>query len=212
VARRTAAEALATRERLLEVATARFVADGYASVSVDEVAAGAEVTRGALYHHFPDGKHALFEEIYRRALAGLDAELSAAGLRAAEETGDLWTALQAGTERYLQACLDPAFTRIVLFEGPVALGFERWEAIDLAFSVAQVEGILQLLIATGELSEQPVGPLARILVGGFNMAGRQIATADDPARAVAEFGEAFRRLVAGLRAAAAPDHREAHPG
>lgn len=198
MARRTAEEAQATRERLLDVAAERFVADGYASVSVDQIASEADVTRGALYHHFPDGKRALFEELYHRALATLDAEVGAAGLRAAEETGDLWEALHAGTERYLEGCLDPAFTRIALYDGPVALGFERWEAIDLEFSVAQFEGILELLIAAGELDEQPVEPLARILVGGFNMAGRQIATADDPARAVVEYGEVLRRLIAGL--------------
>lgn len=209
MARRTAEEARATRARLLEVATRRFVADGYANVSADQIASEAEVTRGALYHHFPDGKRALFEEIYSQTLARLDRAVGQAGLEAAEQTGDLWEALHAGTERYLEGCLDPTFTRIALYEGPVALGFERWEAIDLEFSVAQFEGILLLLIADGALPEQPVEPLARVLVAAFNMAGRQIATAADPAQAVREYGRVLRELIEGLSPARRGDASDA---
>src|SRR6266487_1687549 len=41
-----------TRRALIEAATRLFTENGYAETSIDEVAAGARVTRGALYHHF----------------------------------------------------------------------------------------------------------------------------------------------------------------
>lgn len=201
MARRTAVEAAQTREDLLDAATRLFVDDGFNDVSVDAIATAAGVTRGALYHHFPDGKGAIFEAIYRRELERFDRQMTDAGTRAIEETGDLWAGLWAGTDRYLELCTGPTFARIALYEGPAALGHERWEAIDTEFSVAQFHGILELLMATGEIATQPVEPLARILVGAYNMAARQIVIADDPARAVVTYGDALRSIVAGLRTA-----------
>ncbi len=42
------------RSRLLEVARRRFASDGALSATLDEVRREAEVSVGALYHHFPD--------------------------------------------------------------------------------------------------------------------------------------------------------------
>ena len=198
MARRTAADAAETRRTLIEVGTRLFTRDGYATVTAEVLVAEAGVTRGALYHHFPDGKPGLFEAVYREVLQHLDDEVGAAGTRAAEETGDLWAAFWAGTDRYLALCLDPTIARIALFEGPAALGWETWEAIDLEFSVAQFAGILEFLMAIGEIAEQPLEPLARVLVAAYNQAGRQIATATDPATAEAEYRQVMRTLVAGL--------------
>lgn len=198
MARRTAAEAAQTRQELVRVATRLFTEHGYADVSAEAVVATAGLTRGALYHHFPTGKPALFEAVYRAVLQRLDEETAAAGTAAAIETGQLWAAFWAGTDRYLELCLDPEISRIALFEGPVALGWERWEAIDMEFSVAQFSGILELLMATGELTAQPLEPLAKILVGAYNQAGRQIALAPDQRAAAAEYRRVLRVLVEAM--------------
>lgn len=198
MARRSAADAAETRRTLIDVGTRLFAEQGYAAVTAEALVAEAGVTRGALYHHFPDGKPGLFEAVYREVLQRLDDAVSEAGLRAAEDTGDLWAAFWAGTDRYLELCLDPTISRIALFEGPAALGWETWEAIDLEFSVAQFAGIVELLIAVGEIADQPVEPLAKVLVAAYNQAGRQIATADDPATAEADYRLVLRTLVAGL--------------
>jgi AcrR family transcriptional regulator len=200
MAKRTAAEAAETRRALLAAGAELFATQGYAAVSAEALVAAAGVTRGALYHHFSDGKAGLFEAVYREVLQRIDDETGAAGTRAAEETGDLWAAFWAGTDRYLELCLDPVVVRIALFEGPVALGWERWEAIDMEFSVAQFAGIIELLMLTGELDEQPIEPLAKVLVGAYNQAGRQIATATDPVVAEADYRRVLRTLVSGLAA------------
>lgn len=207
MARRTAEEAARTRQDLLDAATRLFVEQGFAAVTADAIASAAGVTRGALYHHFPDGKPGLFDEIYRDLLVGFDAEMNAAGVQAVRETGDLWEALWAGTDRYLELCTGPTFARIALHEGPAALGYDRWEALDTEFSVAQFTGILTLLMADGEIAEQPVEPLARVLVGAYNMAARQIAIADDVEAAARDYGRVLRTLVTS--AAGRPDRRPA---
>lgn len=49
----------ATRAKIIEVARAAFLPDGYGGTSLDKIAAAAGVTKGALYHHYAS-KKALF--------------------------------------------------------------------------------------------------------------------------------------------------------
>ncbi len=56
------------RERLLAAALARFDADGPLSVTLDDIRREADVSVGALYHHFPD-KSALASALYVQLLA-----------------------------------------------------------------------------------------------------------------------------------------------
>lgn len=43
-----------TREKLLEAAFAQIHSHGFQAVSLDEILSDTEVTKGALYHHFPN--------------------------------------------------------------------------------------------------------------------------------------------------------------
>ena len=59
------ASAASTRDALVDVAERLFVEHGYAATSLDAIVGGAEVTKGALYHHF-SGKQAVFEAAFAR--------------------------------------------------------------------------------------------------------------------------------------------------
>lgn len=65
--RRTKADALATRHQILDAAEAAFLARGVAHTRLQDVAAAAGVTRGAIYWHFAD-KAELFNAMMERAL------------------------------------------------------------------------------------------------------------------------------------------------
>ena len=54
-----------TSARLLATARKWFFEKGYAGTSMDELCAGAGVTRGALYHNF-GGKEGLLEAVVRQ--------------------------------------------------------------------------------------------------------------------------------------------------
>src|SRR6478752_5159149 len=54
-----------TRRALVDVAEQLFTEHGYAGTSLDAIVAGADVTKGALYHHY-SGKQALFEAVFER--------------------------------------------------------------------------------------------------------------------------------------------------
>ena len=65
--RRTKEEAQGTRNRILDAAEQVFHAKGVAHASLEEIAASAEVTRGAIYWHFRD-KAELFEAMMQRVM------------------------------------------------------------------------------------------------------------------------------------------------
>lgn len=54
-----------TRERVRQAALSLFCERGYAAVSMDDVAAGAQCSKGGLYHHF-SGKTSVLEAVVRR--------------------------------------------------------------------------------------------------------------------------------------------------
>jgi len=60
--RRTKEEAEQTRQNLMRVALTVFNKNGYANTRLEDIAKAADVTRGAIYHHF-GSKAELFKEI-----------------------------------------------------------------------------------------------------------------------------------------------------
>jgi AcrR family transcriptional regulator len=64
------------RSRLLQVARRRFAVDGALVPTLDEVRREAEVSVGALYHHFPD-KSALAAAVYAQLIAEYQARFIA---------------------------------------------------------------------------------------------------------------------------------------
>ena len=67
MARKTREEALATRNRIIDAAETVFHEKGVAHASLEEIAAAAGVTRGAIYWHFKD-KAELFDAMMQRVM------------------------------------------------------------------------------------------------------------------------------------------------
>jgi AcrR family transcriptional regulator len=64
----SSARSSGARVRLLDVARRRFAVDGAIAATLDEVRREADVSVGALYHHFPD-KPALAAAVYAQVMA-----------------------------------------------------------------------------------------------------------------------------------------------
>jgi TetR/AcrR family acrAB operon transcriptional repressor len=84
--RKTKAEAFATRRAILDAAERLFEAQGVSGTSLQDIAAAAGVTRGAVYWHFKD-KGDLFNAMMSRVC--LPMEAAAAGLAASEASPPL---------------------------------------------------------------------------------------------------------------------------
>ncbi|HEX2086534.1 MAG TPA: TetR/AcrR family transcriptional regulator [Solirubrobacteraceae bacterium] len=193
-ARTKAEQGEATRARLVRVARRLFASKGYGATSIGDITSGARVTRGALYHHFPD-KAALFEAVFLQIEEELGPKIGAAV--AAEKRPE--RRLEAGLNAFLDACLDAEFQRIVMLDAPSVLGWERWHEIDAAYGLGMTQIALQSAMEDGYLRRQDPEPLAHLILGALNEAGLAIARADDVGAARRRFGEALEQWVDGLR-------------
>lgn len=114
-----------TRTALLAAAREIFTRQGYELTRIEEVVRAARVTRGALYHHFPD-KRALFEAL----VVDLQQEV-AHGVRTTVRTDpDRVRQLAEGIAAFMERCTEPSYRRLVIDEAPAVLGSKRCREIE----------------------------------------------------------------------------------
>ncbi|MGH3328155.1 MAG: TetR/AcrR family transcriptional regulator [Streptomycetales bacterium] len=187
----------ATREGLLESALQLFAERGYIRTSLDDIASAARVTKGALYHHF-GGKQALFEAVLDR----LEMRMQQRVMQAASGAGDAWDASLAGIDAFLTVSCEPAYARLVIQEGPVALGWERWRECEEKYAYGLVQSFLRALIETGSIAPVPLESATQVTFGMLNAAALALAEAPNAERprVKAEMAALLRRFLLGLRA------------
>ncbi|HEY5814858.1 MAG TPA: helix-turn-helix domain-containing protein [Solirubrobacterales bacterium] len=194
-ARTQAERSETTRNALVAAARELFAERGYAGVGTEEIVRAAGVTRGALYHHF-DGKRELFAAVYEQ----IEIELAQRIATGALESGaaEPLAAMRAGAEMFLQACTEPDVQQIALLDGPSVLGWDRWREIAAEHGLGLIEGTLQAAIEAGAIAEQPVRPLAHVLMGALDEAAMLVARAADPDLMRVEVGRTIDLLLVGL--------------
>src|SRR5438445_3309170 len=147
----------ASRLALVDSATRLFTERGYAETSIDQVAADARLSKGAVYHHFAN-KQALFEAVLER----LEAETVEAIVAASSSKNSTWDAGVAGLDAFLQRCLDPTYQRLCFMEGPVALGFTCWWEQGEKHEVALINAMLEALKHEGLIEPDDIEMLTRL--------------------------------------------------
>jgi len=76
-----------TRDRILDLAESAVLAKGFDATSIDELVAGAEITKGGFFYHFPD-KTALARALIERYIAREEALFDDLFGRAADLSDD----------------------------------------------------------------------------------------------------------------------------
>lgn len=74
--------------------------------------------------------------------------------------GDPWDTAVRALNVFLDECTDVAYQRIVLQEGPVALGWARWRELDERHMVGLIRDLVDELISAG-VFRPPVVPAHR---------------------------------------------------
>ena len=189
------AEARATRETLVQAALDLFTERGYAEVGTEEIVARADVTRGALYHHFKD-KRDLFRAVHER----VESELVARVAASMEATEDPWEVLVTGTMAFLDACEEPAVKRVALTDAPAVLGWKEWREVDNRYGLGLTRAGLQAAVDAGVLRPIDVEATAHLFVAALSEAAFVIANATEPRRTRERVQEALLGLAEGLRA------------
>ncbi|WP_299655568.1 TetR/AcrR family transcriptional regulator [uncultured Jannaschia sp.] len=171
--RRTQAERRdATRAQLMDAARALFVAKGYADTGTPEIVAAANVTRGALYHHFV-GKTELFRAVCIREAEAVGRAIDAATL----DLHDAGQALRVGAVAYLDAMNVPGRSRLLLLDVPAVLGHGEAGELTLGEGHAQLrEGLAQALPSAGN---DEIDATADILSAAFDRTALAIAQGGD---------------------------------
>ncbi|GGA62220.1 TetR family transcriptional regulator [Pseudoclavibacter endophyticus] len=185
--RASAADAAKTATRIADDATRLFQARGFSRVTLDDVAAAADVTRGAVYHHYGSKKG-----VFLAVAARLQAQVANAVTNAAEQPGlDANAALRAGSHAFLEAISTGPAARVLLIEAPAVLDWQEWRRLDAENSAAHLREGLR---ATG-VAESLLDAMTAHLSGAMNEAALWAAQAPDPAAALALAHEALDVLL-----------------
>lgn len=187
-------QARATRERLEQVARKLFAQRGFSDVSAEELVAAAQVTRGALYHHY-DGKEGLLAAVAENVMRELHAKLAAeaAGAR------DPLQGLQRGIRAFLDLGTKPATQRILLIDAPAVLGWQAWRAMDERYGLGLLRHGLAAATEAGLLTEYDPDMLAHLLLGALTEAAMMIVRAKNPASARKAAEHAIEAMIEGWR-------------
>ena len=194
---RRAAYSASTKRALVEVAETLFTEHGYANASLDSIVAGAQVTKGALYHHF-SGKQALFEAVFER----VEDDASKLIQKALKGRKDPWEKARSGLRCFLEVVQEPRYRRIVVQDGPAVLGHERFREQEERSTYANVVDIVRSVLVAGswELDEDMVQTFSRIFFGAMSSAGESIAGSDDPVAAADRVEVAISFIISGFQA------------
>jgi AcrR family transcriptional regulator len=189
-----------TKRALVDVAEELFTENGYAATSLDAIVAGAQVTKGALYHHF-SGKQALFESVFER----VESPAATSIHDALKGHRDPWEKALAGLRAFLDVVRQPTYRRIVIQEGPAVLGYARYREQEERSTFANVLEIVTSVLRAGEwdLDEEMMQTFARIFFGAMSSAGESVSGAEDPEVAAARVETAIGFILAGFQALAA---------
>ena len=184
-----------TRASLVATARKVFGEVGYHASATEDLVALANVSRGALYHHFKN-KEDLFETVYRQVALELAEDAQSATLAM---TGKTWPRAIATLRVYLELlAMRRDVQRILLIDGPAVLGWERWRALRSEFEFGGWVRTLSLLADQGQIVKGPIGPLAQIIVAAIDEAILAVAHARDTEKTLADMTEALAVLIGGL--------------
>lgn len=185
-----------TKRALVDVATRLFTEHGYAATSLDQIVAGARVTKGALYHHF-SGKQAVFEAVFE----AVERDASKRIRKALKGSRDPWEKALLGLRAFLAIVQDPSYQRVVIQEGPAILGYERFREQEERSSYGLVQDMVRDVLrdSTYDLSDEMLETFTRIFFGAMSAAGESVSSAADPRLAVARVETAIAFILTGLR-------------
>jgi AcrR family transcriptional regulator len=184
----------ATRRALLRTARKLFASHGYAATSIADIAKGARVTSGALYHHFRDKREifqAIVEEIEQEIMEKTDA--------AAALHRDPWDRLLAAVEVMLDASMAADVQRIGFVDTPVVLGPAVAREIEARYGYGKLHTSLERIIDAGLMRRHSIDLLGPILLGCLHEAATAVARADDVPVARRQASQILQELLGGLR-------------
>jgi AcrR family transcriptional regulator len=188
------APAITNRERLIAHSRRLFTERGFAEVSVDEIAAAAGLTKGAVYYQFKD-KTDLFRAACEAMLVEVGHAVDQATMGVTEHAVD---EIVTGGDKWLDVYESSEMRRMLLIDGPAVLGVQAWMTLQEPVGVGLIAHALGHLVEANMLREEDVPALAHLLFGAFVQGALRIAASAEPEQTSREVRQAIRLLTEGL--------------
>src|SRR5258708_33285666 len=184
----------ATRAAILKAARTRFASGGYAATSLSAIVDEAEVTTGAIYHHYGDKK-----DLFTAVVEDLEAATMQRVMTQAARESEPWAMLETGIDATLEACLEQDIHRILFVDAPNVFGQAEWREIEKKYSYGAFLEILKRLKGLNSLRVESVEILGPILLGAMIEAASAVALARNKRAALTEARSTIRIMLAALR-------------
>jgi AcrR family transcriptional regulator len=178
-----------TRSALIAAGRKAFATKGYADTALEDLTADADLTRGALYHHF-GGKKGLLEAV----IAQIDEEAAKRLQAVADSAETPWDSFVEECVAWIELARDPEIQRIVLLDGPAVLGdpsFWPSQSKCLANTRASIDN----LVREGVLRDLDPEATAYLINGAALNASLWIASSSDPMEASSRAVASFRTML-----------------
>ncbi|MDQ0114782.1 TetR family transcriptional regulator [Paenibacillus harenae] len=194
MARKTKAETNETILKLMDIARRHFTEYGYADTVLEQIVLEANLTRGAVYHHFRSKK-----ELFRSVLESVQREVAQRIEQDASTSEDVWEQLYLGCRAFVMAAIEDSSKRIMLIDGPAILGWNVWREMDETHSMSLLRGQLQLMQEQGYLKDASVDAMTHFLSGALNEASLWLAHAEARPNALEEAMRTLALFLEGIR-------------
>lgn len=192
--RKTKAETTETIQKLIEVARTHFTSYGYANAALESIVHEANLTRGAVYHHFRNKK-----ELFRIVLEDIQREVAERVEQEASTSDDLWQQLYLGCRAFIIAAIEERNRRILLLDGPAILGWEVWRQMDKSHSMRLLREQLEIMQSQGCFRMVPLDPLTHFISGGLNEMALWLANESSQPNAQDETMKVLRNFLEVLQ-------------
>jgi AcrR family transcriptional regulator len=149
-----------TRERILAVALSEFASRGYHAVSVEDIAAAAGVTKGAVYYWFTDKA-----DIGRDLLHQLYDRLTHEGLAALDPDGDTVTSIRRAFQGFLGTLDSLGEAQFFLRDAWIVPELDAGTVADGLHAVPLLRAVLEDGMTRGDIVQVDPDALARVLFG-----------------------------------------------
>ncbi|WP_283814030.1 TetR/AcrR family transcriptional regulator [Afipia massiliensis] len=185
----------ATIDGIVSAARKLFMSRGFDAVSIDDIAIAAGIAKGGVYHHF-SSKQSIFEVVLDRVQAELASQLNS---RLAANKGPRTPeTIAMNTYAYLKAASEPGLRRLILIDGPVVMGLQRWrEMDDRHFFEAIHSGLVAIM--GPKASRKQIDSAARLVTGAIMEAALATGASENPVAVARVYCATLRSMLYGLQ-------------
>lgn len=152
-----------TMSVLINVAQKHFTEYGFTKTSLESVCKDADVTRGALYHHFKNK-----EGLFKATLELVQEDVGKHVDKRASQSDDLWEQLVLGCVGFIEGATRPSNKRILLIDGPSVIDWDEWKKMDNENSVKLLLEQLVTLKNNNKLISLNEEIIAHLISGSLN--------------------------------------------